>query len=188
MSRVDKLYEEHYGVPTGNVPRVMPPGAIGDINSDAKGSGARYNAGKPKLSLIPLTLIAKSYGADPGSNGPVSSLHLLGRFQETGEARFLYSALEVLDREQGWAECAAAFEYGLGKYAPWNWAKGMQWSVPLECAARHLLAIIEKKHEGDLDPESKVHHRGHVYCNVVMLLTFLETYPEGNDLPKVLAR
>lgn len=27
---------------------------VGDINSSEKGSGARYNAGKPDLSLIPL--------------------------------------------------------------------------------------------------------------------------------------
>ena len=27
---------------------------VGDVNSNAKGSGARYNAGKPVLSLIPL--------------------------------------------------------------------------------------------------------------------------------------
>jgi hypothetical protein len=27
---------------------------IGDVNSDAKGSGARYNGGKPDYSLIPL--------------------------------------------------------------------------------------------------------------------------------------
>lgn len=27
---------------------------VGDINSDAKGSGARYNANKPDYSLIPL--------------------------------------------------------------------------------------------------------------------------------------
>jgi len=28
--------------------------AVGDVNSDAKGSGARFNTGKPDFSLIPL--------------------------------------------------------------------------------------------------------------------------------------
>ena len=31
--------------------------SVGDINSDAKGSGARYNDGKPDLSLIPITTL-----------------------------------------------------------------------------------------------------------------------------------
>jgi len=36
----------------------QPSGAgIGDINSTAKGSGARYNGGKPDFSLIPLVTL-----------------------------------------------------------------------------------------------------------------------------------
>jgi len=31
-----------------------PLGGIGDVNSNEKGSGARYNTGKADLSLIPL--------------------------------------------------------------------------------------------------------------------------------------
>jgi len=31
--------------------------SVGDINSTEKGSGARYNDGKPKFSLIPLVLL-----------------------------------------------------------------------------------------------------------------------------------
>lgn len=30
---------------------------IGDVNSKEKGSGARYNAGKPDFSLIPMTTL-----------------------------------------------------------------------------------------------------------------------------------
>lgn len=35
------------------------PGAapVGDVNSDARGSGARFNAGKPDYALIPMTLL-----------------------------------------------------------------------------------------------------------------------------------
>ncbi len=33
---------------------------IGDINSQARGTGARYNAGKPPLHLIPLWIIAEA--------------------------------------------------------------------------------------------------------------------------------
>jgi hypothetical protein len=35
----------------------------------------------------------------------------------------------------------------------------------------------------DIDPESGEPHRGHVFCNVVMLLQYTKTYTEGNDLP-----
>lgn len=38
----------------GRAGPVQPEGQVGDINSAEKGSGARYNAGKPDLSLIPL--------------------------------------------------------------------------------------------------------------------------------------
>lgn len=31
---------------------------VGDVNSDEKGSGARYNSGKPDYSLIPLSTMA----------------------------------------------------------------------------------------------------------------------------------
>lgn len=34
-----------------------PLGSIGDVNSQEKGSGARFNAGKPDFSLIPLVTL-----------------------------------------------------------------------------------------------------------------------------------
>jgi hypothetical protein len=59
---------------------------IGDINSDAKGSGARYNADKPDLSLIPLCTLedearvwmygAKKYARDNWQRGMVWSVPL----------------------------------------------------------------------------------------------------------------
>lgn len=110
--------------------------SVGDIKSTEKGSGARYNAGKPAMDLVPLV------------------------------------ALE---------DCAAVFDYGRKKYAEWNWAKGMDWSVPYACALRHLSAW----HRGeDLDPESGLPHLGHVMCNLVMLSTYAKTYPEGDNRPK----
>jgi len=70
--------------------------------------------------------------------------------------------------------------YGRRKYAGWNWAKGMAWSIPLECAVRHILALLVGE---EIDPESGLSHRGHAQCNIIMLITFLETYPEGDDRP-----
>ena len=72
------------------------------------------------------------------------------------------------------------FEYGARKYAAWNWAKGMPWSVPLGCALRHIDADLS----GELyDYESGETHMAHAISNVVMLDYFLNTYPEGDDRP-----
>lgn len=108
---------------------------IGDVNSDAKGSGARYNTGKADLSLIPLV---------------------------------------TLEEE------AKVWEYGKAKYAAWNWAKGMNWSVPYACALRHLSAWQRGE---EIDPESGQSHLAHVMCNIRMLMLYSKTYKEGDDRP-----
>lgn len=163
---------------------VVPKIGIGDVNSDAKGSGARFNAGKPDLSLIPLAMIAENYSTfagRPNHNPAVNALGKLGDFQRTHETRHLFAAISLLGTES-WKDCARVFEYGKKKYAAWNWAKGMPWSVALACGARHLIAILDGE---ETDPESGLPHRGHVVCNIVMLLQYTKTYQEGNDLPPV---
>lgn len=112
-----------------------PLGGIGDVNSNEKGSGARYNTGKADLSLIPLCTLE--------------------------------------DEAHVWA-------YGKKKYAAWNWAKGMDWSVPLACALRHLSSWQRGE---DIDPESGQNHLAHVMANVRMLMLYTKTYPEGDDRP-----
>ena len=108
---------------------------IGDVNSTAKGSGARYNTGKPDFSLIPLCTLE--------------------------------------DEARVWA-------YGEKKYAAWNWAKGMDWSVPFACVMRHL----SKWQAGEEnDEESGLPHLAHAMCNLRMLTLYAKTYPEGDDRP-----
>lgn len=107
--------------------------SIGDIASDARGTGARFNSGKPPMELIPII---------------------------------------------GLESAALVFGYGAEKYAAWNWAKGMPWSAVVGCMMRHLAAIQRGE---DLDPESGLPHVGHLMCNALMLATFRETFPEGND-------
>ena len=110
--------------------------AIGDVTSEDRGSGARFNDGKVPLNLIPLSAMV---------------------------------------------ECARVFDYGRRKYAAWNWAKGMDWSVPYGCLLRHMAAWFDGE---DNDPESGLPHLGHAMCNLVMLSTFARTFREGDDRPK----
>lgn len=157
--------------------------AIGDVHSDKRGSGARFNSGKPAMSLLPLSSVAASYDKHPA--GPI--LCCLADWQEGRGVEALEMAaqwladLEGVSMAQMWADCARVFEYGRDKYAAWNWAKGMAWSIPLECAVRHLLFGIMAGES--VDAESGHPHRGHFMCNLAMLTTFARTYPEGDDRP-----
>lgn len=158
--------------------------AVGDITSTARGSGARFNDGKVPLELLPLSVFA--YGLwredfDEEQAAAHKALMALGAWQETGAVRHLYDAMRDLGAP--WHETARVLEYGRRKYAAWNWSKGMAWSIVVGCAARHLEAIIA----GELDdPESGLPHRGHVGCNLVFLITFTRTFPEGDDRPRTL--
>jgi hypothetical protein len=108
----------------------------GNINSKAKGTGARANGGKIALSLVPFHLFA-------------------------GVARVLMS--------------------GKLKYAEWNWARGMQWSVCLDCTLRHLFKWWFTGE--DIDPESGEHHLDHVLTNILFLKHYCLTYKDGDDRP-----
>lgn len=110
---------------------------IGDINSDAKGSGARYNNGKPNYGLMPM--------------------HLFD-------------------------EVCLVWTYGAEKYSPWNWARGMPWSVPYACICRHMFAWFRGERN---DQESGLSHLAHVICNLMMLIHYETEFPEGDDRPKL---
>jgi hypothetical protein len=161
------------------------PAGIGDVNSNERGSGARYNNGKPPFELIPLRILAQSLERKYGPSRWTDALDDLGVFQESRNRVALYRALATMGLD-GWPECASVFDYGRKKYKEWNWAKGMPWSVPLACAARHLKSLIEGEQNDEDKPDqpgSKLPHRGHTYCNVVMLLHYIDFFPEGDDLP-----
>lgn len=70
---------------------------------------------------------------------------------------------------------------GAAKYAAWNWAKGMPWSVPLACLLRHAAAYQRGE---TLDHETGESHMAHVICNAMMLMHYERFYPEGDDRPK----
>lgn len=188
VTKVDPLSDEHEALTFHDI----QPVGVGDINSDAKGSGARYNTGKPPLELIPLSIIVPFFSSrfddeddrlslieadlTDAQQRALRALDALGMFQ--ARKGHVYDVLRELGDH--WDGCAQVFDYGRQKYAEWNWAKGMKWSIPIACAARHLLAIIRGETH---DPESGKPHEWHVYCNVVMLLTFASTFTEGDDRP-----
>lgn len=160
------------------------PIGIGDVNSDARGSGARFNTGKVPYELLPLDVVFEHSFIEGGDPRPaVGVIAALGLWQR-GDDEELVRALQVACGGElflpALADAARVFDYGRKKYAEWNWAKGMQWSVAMACAVRHCLAILAGEVD---DPESGLPHMGHVQCNLLMLLTFAETYPEGDDRP-----
>lgn len=156
---------------------------IGDLASNAVGSGARFNAGKPPLDLIPLEVVSRVQdnlqmrGLSPLCD-PLKALQALGRFQMDRSAsnERLYEVIRWVGAD--WDDCARVFDFGRTKYAPWNWAKGMPWSTPIGSAARHLLAMARGE---QTDPESGLTHAGHVMRNVVMLLWYDMHFGEGDD-------
>lgn len=165
---------------------------VGDLTSDAPGSGARKNGGKPDYGLLPLCLLIDKMGTRYSSSAvsstrlPLAIIWSLSVWQKKGDVDSLIGALkESAGYSTGWnlelfREAVDVLTYGKGKYAPWNWAKGMPWSVPFACAIRHLIAISKGE---DIDPESGCSHWGHVQANILMLLLFSERYPELNDMP-----
>lgn len=159
----------------------IPAYQVGDVNSTERGSGARYNGGKPAMDLIPLTVVSASFnGSDNADKRAVNeALWHLGQFQVTSNRDYLGTAIRSL--RAYWPDAAKVFDYGRKKYAEWNWAKGMDWNIPVACAARHALKVLA---DGELlDEESGESHMGHMLCNLVMLQTFLTSWPSGNNLP-----
>lgn len=157
---------------------------VGDVNSTAKGSGARFNDGKPPLDLIPLRILADAWWRHeftPAQEAAHACLKLLGQWQEGAGPEALHAALRALGCP--FHEAARVLEYGKRKYAAWNWSKGMAWSVCLGCAARHLEQILDGE---EVDSESGLLHVGHVGCNLIFLIQFHRTYPEGDDRPTTL--
>lgn len=70
---------------------------------------------------------------------------------------------------------------GILKYDEWNWAKGMKWSVPMDCILRHLTKWWWLGE--DNDPETGEHHLDYVICNLIMLKHYLTSFQEGDDRP-----
>jgi hypothetical protein len=151
---------------------------VGDVTSSEKGSGARYNAGKPPMAYIPIRQQQIVWAAYTSMTEHMTRvLDRLGLFEE-GQCRMVDVINELTIEDL--VESSYVWDYGAKKYAAWNWAKGMAWSVPMACISRHVMAILKGE---ELDPESGCTHWGHVVCNLLMLEHYINYYPEGDDLP-----
>lgn len=158
--------------------------SVGDVTSSARGSGARYNDGKPPLDLLPLRIFATALRRDDFTDVQMAAhaaLERLAAWQEGGDDSELYAALAALGNP--FHSIARVLDYGRRKYAAWNWSKGMAWSIALACAARHLEWILLGQAD---DAESGLPHFGHAGCNVVFLIQYHRTFLEGDDRPTTL--
>lgn len=156
----------------------QPAQQVGDINSDARGTGARFNAGKAKVEYIPMRVLLDVYkGRTTEQLFCVAAS--VADFEE-GDDLCAKEALSRLIQDGFLADTCAQFDFGAKKYKAWNWAKGMAWSIVLACIKRHWLALARGEEN---DPESGVSHWGAIGCNLVMLVHFAEFYKEGDDRP-----
>lgn len=92
-----------------------------------------------------------------------------------GKAMFSLIPLHLM------AGVARVLNGGLYKYKDWNWAKGMVWSICMDCTLRHVFKWWYA-HEA-VDPESGEHHIDHAICNLLFLKHYLTYYTEGDDRP-----
>lgn len=98
-----------------------------------------------------------------------------GARYNSGKADFSLIPLMTMEDE------AKVWEYGKQKYAAWNWAKGMAWSIPLACALRH---IAKWQMGEENDQESGLPHLAHAICNLRMLTLYSKNFKKGDDRPK----
>lgn len=167
---------------------------IGSYESDEKGSAARACGGKTAWAFMPLCQIAMTMEAlKTSQKEPVQLSELtnsLGWFQARGQysdaLRILVTGFRYLMQEldtdfNGACEAVIrVWEFGAQKYERHNWMKGLPWSQVLESAQRHVMWM----HQGQaLDDETNEHHGAHFLCNAMMLVHYVDYYPEGNDLP-----
>lgn len=153
---------------------------VGDINSTARGSGARFNDGKAPLHLVPAIFYAEAAerAGDFRLADGCKHIHSLQTRKDNGVAipMFCYQPAEL-------SIAASVFEYGTKKYAAWNWTKGMSWSIPVGCALRHAeKMILVGPNCVCNDDDSRLPHWGHFLCNLIMLDWFRLYYPEGDDI------
>lgn len=177
--------------------------AVGDLNSAARGTGARKNAGKPQWWQLPVfalegisTVYHTATPLGTMLNDVISDVarwqRLRLRPQESSLvlncaiSRLMYLLADEQKILHGKRQLplralestVRVLEFGAAKYKPGNWAKGMPWSVCFSCAISHLFAATQGEAN---DQESGVSHLAHAMCNLLFLKAYETLFPEGDD-------
>ena len=167
--------------------------SVGDLSSDDVGTGARINTeNKLDVEYVPVRCWAKYFRFRMQATGDADTnviylcavLDLMDDLADFQEGK--YAGNKLLRRvPTPWMDQAVeVLVYAVrdGGYKKWNWLKGMPWSVPVGCAVRHAKSVMVDGKRAD--EESGLPHVGHIVANLIMLATFYDSYPEGNDMPK----
>jgi hypothetical protein len=80
----------------------------------------------------------------------------------------------------GLREVARVSAYGAKKYAPFDWQQGQSFSTLMDCAMRHMVAVVQFG-IWSRDHESGLLHLAHAAWNILALLTFMATNREDLD-------
>lgn len=73
---------------------------------------------------------------------------------------------------------AELYGWGCSKYGENNWRGGMAWSRCIGSCLRHIFAWMSGE---DLDPESGINHLVHGAWNLLALVEYADSFPEGDD-------
>lgn len=175
---------------------------VGDLNSKARGTGARKSAGKPDWSQLPWWVLDGIFQTwkvkkfRDSSGGVFAVINLMAEWQRGRDDALDEAAallLEVIhapgghnlkDPRGNWFPVRAfestvrVLEFGAKKYVKGNWARGMAWSVCFTCTMSHLSKAFQGEEN---DEESNLSHLAHAMCNIVFLLGYRDLFPEGDD-------
>lgn len=168
--------------------------------------GLRFNDSKPDFSLMPLGLYPESDVFNRESylktkenvrlfeeclrsiadfvelcqdckEADVSIDILVSARKALRSMYFLCSSLDFDFLEK----VVRVYDYGAEKYSRFNWQKGMNWSVIVACAMRHIHAIDRYKDFFVTDSESGQPHYAHVISNLQMINYYAEQGIGIND-------
>lgn len=76
------------------------------------------------------------------------------------------------------AELAKVYHFGSQKYAPYNYAKGYDWSLSFAALQRHIVLFWNGESH---DSESGLHHLAHAAWHLSALFLFERMHPELDD-------
>lgn len=149
-------------------PRILDSGERRQFDT---GAVRDIQEGKGRCDLMPLDVVA-----DYLSN---KIIRLIGEFQRSGEADWLYMVLGNLEWDDPYSiilEVAKHFEAGAKKYGEHNWQKGIPVKCYIDSAVRHYLKYLR----GDTD---EPHDRAFVW-NIMCCIWTCKHKPELNDYMK----